>query len=254
MDCSQEIPRAVRDDNARNVTVRPSGGDNFLRNRAWIEANRTYVESKSNGQAGYIYLATTEDYGSQEFTRQLNGQLGKRALIVDVRWNEGGYAPFHFVDVLARHRQYAFFQERRRPIGGRTPDYFIDGPITMLINGVSYSGGDMLPYFFRQRGIGTLVCSRTMGAMVGAGAHPSLIDGGVGLVPFVAFYDFKGQWAVEGHGVSPDVDVVDGGAETERDPQLEKAIAITMARMRQFKYTPAVPPPSRTAKAANEKK
>jgi tricorn protease len=235
--------RPVLDDNARNVTARPSGGENFLRNRAWIEANRAYVESRSNGQVGYMYLATTEVYGSQEFTRQLNGQLGKRALIVDVRWNEGGYVPFHFVDVLARRTQYSFFQERRRPMGGRTPDYFIDGPITMLINGVSYSGGDMLPYFFRERGIGTLVGSRTMGGMVGAGAHPSLIDGGVALVPFVAFYDFKGQWAVEGTGVSPDVDVPDGGVETRRDPQLEKAIAVTIARMRQFKYTPAILPP-----------
>jgi tricorn protease len=228
---------------ARNVTVRARSEDNFIRNRAWVEANRAYVDSRSDGQIGYIYLATTEDYGSQEFTRQLNGQLGKRALIVDARWNEGGYAPFHIIDVLARRTQYLFFQDRRRPVGGRTPDYITEGPVTMLINAVSYSGGDMLPYFFRQRGIGTLVGSRTMGGMVGAGAHPNLIDGGAALVPYVGFYDFEGQWVVEGTGVSPDVEVIDSGAEAERDPQLEQAIANTVARMRQFEYKPAVAPP-----------
>jgi tricorn protease len=244
----------THDANARDVKVRPGREENSVRNRAWVEANRAYVESKSHGQVGYMYLATTGDYGSQEFTRQLNGQLGKRALIVDVRWNEGGYVPFHIIDVLARRTQYSFFQEHRRPVGGRTPDYLMQGPVTMLINGVCYSAGDMLPYFFRQRGVGTLVGTRTMGGMVGAGAHPNLIDGGVALVPFVAFYGFDGQWAVEGKGVSPDVEVEDGGTEAERDPQLDQAIAVTIAQIRRFKYTPAVPPPSRTSKTANAEK
>ena len=246
--------RPMLDDNARNVTVRPRRDENFIRNRAWIEANRAYVESRSHGQVGYIYLATTEDYGSQEFTRQLNGQLSKQALIVDVRWNEGGYVPFHIIGVLGRRTQYSFFQEYRRPVGGRTPDYLLLGPVTMLINGVSYSGGDMLPYFFRQHGIGTLVGTRTMGGMVGAGAHPNLSDGGVALVPFVAFYDFEGQWAVEGAGVRPDVEVQDGGTEAEGDPQLDQAIAVTIAQIRQFKYPRAVPPPSGTTKAPGARK
>jgi hypothetical protein len=35
----------------------------------------------------------------------------------------------------------------------------------MLINGVSVSGGDLLAYFFRKRGLGKLIGTTTMGAV-----------------------------------------------------------------------------------------
>jgi tricorn protease len=221
-------PNPAPDALTRTIVVVARPREDVLRNRAWVEANRAYVDRVTGGQVGYVYLANTHDYGSSEFTRQLAGQLDKAGLIVDERWNEGGYAPFHFVDVLARKR-YMYFDERRRAAGGgRTPDYLHEGPTCMLINEISYSGGDQLPSFFRARGVGKLVGRRTLGGMVGTGINPGLIDGGFALVPFVAFYSASDAWAVEGRGVEPDIEVLDDPTALARgkDPQLDEAIRI----------------------------
>jgi tricorn protease len=238
-------PHPTLDTAARTVAVIPRGSEGVLRNRAWVEANRVRVDRVTDGRVGYVYLANTHDYGSSEFTRQLAGQLDKEGLIVDERWNEGGYAPFHFVDVLARKR-YMYFHERRRAAGGgRTPDYLHEGPTCMLINQISYSGGDQLPYYFRARGVGKLVGTRTLGGLVGAGINPGLIDGGGALVPFVAFYASSDDWAVEGKGVEPDVEVIDDPTALARgeDPQLDEAIRLLQLELRGNLRVPVPAPP-----------
>lgn len=104
-------PKPNLDQTARQVkvSIRHWSSEYLLRNAAWVEANRAYVERRSNGKVGYIYLANTHDYGSTEFTRQFNFQLDKEALIIDSRWNEGGHLPLHIIEVLARRRPDLYF-------------------------------------------------------------------------------------------------------------------------------------------------
>ena len=97
----------------------------------------------------------------------------------------------------------------------------------MLVNSWSGSGGDAFPYYFRAAGLGPLIGTRTWGGLIGYSGRPGLIDGGRLTVPTVSFYNLEGEWEVEGHGVDPDIEVVDdpslmvdGG-----DPQLDRAIA-----------------------------
>jgi tricorn protease len=229
-----------------SVIVRDRSYEVLLRNVSWVEANRAYVERKTNGKAGYIYLADTHDWGSKEFTRQLNFQLDKQALIIDARWNEGGHVPFHILEVLGRQR-YLYFRSYRRPMGGRTPDFLHEGPLALLTNGVAYSGGDELAELFRRRGLGKIIGTRTMGGMVGAGGLDiRFVDGGSSLVPIVGFYDDTGKWVVEGYGVEPDIKVIDdpalmlGGA----DPQLDKAIETMLEELKGSRTIPRVVAPS----------
>jgi tricorn protease len=231
------------DQTARQVKVpiRSWSNETNLRNASWVEANRAYVERQSNGKVGYIYVPNTHDYGSAEFTRQFNFQLDKEALIIDSRWNEGGHAPFHIIEVLARP-VYNYYYELRRGAGGvRAPHYVHEGPKCLLINGVQFSGGDGLANFFRKRGLGKLIGTRTMGGAVGGGAiNIPFVDGGWSLIPFGGSYDEPGKWAVEGYGVEPDIKVVDdpglmfGGA----DPQLDSAIKLMLQEMKNAKVTP----------------
>jgi tricorn protease len=223
------------------VSIRPWSAEIDLWNASWVESNRAYVERRSNGKVGYIYLATTEDWGFTEFTRQFNYQLDKEALIIDSRWNAGGHVPFHVVEVLDRRVYQYFYDLRRGAGGGRSPDYVHEGPKCLLINGVQGSGGDSLPFLFRKRGLGKIIGTRTMGAGVGGGAiNINFVDGGWALVPFVGFYDETGKWVIEGHGVEPDIKVVDdpglmfGGT----DPQLDSAIQLMLEEMKNAKVTP----------------
>ena len=223
--------RPVLDDDARSVVVKP-GYFEICRHRAWIESTRSYVERKTAGRVGYVYLKMTSEYGFREFTRQFAPQIGKEALILDARWNQGGHIPYHLIDILTR-QFYFYSEDMRRAVGQK--NYFLDGPKVVLINGVTQSGGDLLAYLVRKSAAGKLVGTRTMGAMVGAGGlWIPFIDGGFSLVPTVGFYDSSGKWIVEGHGVSPDIEVMDDPAKMleEADPQLDAAIELVMRELR----------------------
>src|SRR6266498_2142941 len=107
-----------------------------------------------------------------------------------------------------------------------SPTVGIYGPKVMVINESAGSGGDALPYYFKQRRVGPLVGTRTWGGLVGTLGIPATIDGGGITAPSLAFYDMAGKWAVENEGVAPDIEVEYAPAEVikGRDPQLERAV------------------------------
>ena len=135
------------------------------------------------------------------------------------------------IDVLGRSFYTEGYEFRRDGRPGRTPDYLVRGPKCLLTNGVAYSGGDALAYLFRQRGIGKVVGTRTMGAYLGAGAiNITLVDGGSPLVPHAGAVIEHGKWIVEGYGVEPDIEVTDNPALMTNggDPQLDAAIQLLL--------------------------
>ncbi len=227
------------DESARTVTVQmlDRWGENIIRQRAWVEANRAYVDRKSGGKVGYLYLADTYFYGSREFTRQFNNQLGQSALIVDVRWNEGGLHPFHVIDILGTQSYPISAYVIHRAIRSKTlPAFINEGPKCLLINGVTLSGGDGFAFYFRSRALGKLIGTTTMGAAIGTGPlRIPYVDGGFSSIPIDAKYDQTGAMAIEGQGVAPDITVIDdpslmwnGG-----DPQLDRGIQQLLNEIRQ---------------------
>ena len=50
--------------------------------------------------------------------------------------------------------------------------------VAMLTNEYVGSGGDLIPWFFHNSAVGTLVGERTWGGEVGIAGYPPLIDGG----------------------------------------------------------------------------
>ncbi|MBN1504043.1 MAG: PD40 domain-containing protein, partial [Candidatus Eisenbacteria bacterium] len=212
-------------DKARKVIVNLLSNERDLRFRAWIEKNRAYVEKKTNGKVGYIYVPDTSIPGQNELVRQFFGQLNKQALIIDERWNGGGQVPTRFVELLNRPvASYWATRHNKKP--EPTPGDAHNGPKCMLINGLAGSGGDMFPYLFRKAGVGKLIGMRTWGGLVGISGNPSLVDGAFVTVPRFAFFETDGTWGVEGHGVEPDMEVVDDPAlmVDGGDPQLDAAI------------------------------
>ncbi len=88
-----------------------------------------------------------------------------------------------------------------------SPSEAIYGPKVMIINEMSGSGGDALPWYFRKAGIGPLIGKKTWGGLVGIGGYPELIDGGRVTAPRAAIYGLKGEWEVENLGIAPDIEV-----------------------------------------------
>ena len=232
------------DDEARDVVLKPVSSERNLRYRAWIEHNRAYVAEKTNGQVGYVYVPDTAISGRNDFVRQYYGQLHKKALIVDERWNSGGYDPSCFVKMM--NEPVTNFWARRDGKDVPQPANVHQGPKCMLINALAGSGGDNFPWVFRHYGLGKLIGTRTWGGLVGMSGNPGLIDGGYSTVPNWGFYELDGTWGVEGHGVDPDIEViddptlmVDGG-----DPQLDAAIEQMLKEIAEFEYVVPKRPPS----------
>jgi len=222
---------------AREVLVQTLASEARLRNLAWIEANRRRVEQLSAGQVGYVYVPDTGQNGQSELVRQWRGQITKAGLIIDERFNSGGQIPDRFVELLDRPLRN--FWGVRDGQDWPWPPAAHFGPKAMLINGWSGSGGDCLPFYFRQSRLGPLIGQRTWGGLIGITGAPGLVDGGSVTVPTFGIYSAKGEWIIEGYGVDPDIEVVDDPGEMARggDPQLERAVFEVLKAIRQH------PPP-----------
>jgi len=212
-------------DGSWTVTVTPIGDDEQLRTQAWIDDNRRLVDKLSGGRLAYVWLPNTSVGGYTAFNRYYFAQQDKQGLVIDERYNQGGSVADYIVDELARKPMGYFARRAGKPI--TEPMTGIAGPKVMIINESGGSGGDALPYLFREAKIGPLVGTRTWGGLVGTLGDASPVDGGGITAPDLAFYDLKGKWAVENEGVAPDIEVENTTAEDVRghDTQLERAVA-----------------------------
>ena len=169
--------------------------------------------------------------GSQISIATTLRRLDKQGAVIDERFNAGGQVADYFIEVLGRHIE-SYWAPRYGKIE-HTPNAGIYGPKVMIANEFSGSGGDALPWLFKQAKLGPLVGKRTWGGLVGIGPIPVLMDGGHVTSPSVAFFSPKGEWDVENHGVDPDYVVEqDPKAVSEgHDPQLEKAVSLALEEL-----------------------
>ena len=212
----------------RRVVVTPVEKELSLREAARIAHNRAVVDQLSGGRVGYVYMSDMEQLGLQQFVRQFYSQLGKQAMILDDRWNAGGFiAPFalerlrRVLASLATNRESAIMTE---------PEEVLNGPKVALLNHWSGSDGDVFPYLFRLYGLGKLVGTRSWGGVRGIRGYWQLMDGGYVTIPEDAMYALDSQWMIENHGVDPDIEVEDQPADllAGHDAQLETAVDLML--------------------------
>ena len=218
---------------SREVTVVPVDSEENLRHLAWIEDNRRRVDQATGGKVAYVHVPNTAGAGYTSFNRYYFAQVGKEAAIVDERFNEGGQLADYIIENLRRPLMSKVVS--REGHDWSSPSEAIYGPKVMIINEMSGSGGDALPWYFRKAGIGPLIGKKTWGGLVGIGGYPELIDGGRVTAPRAALYGLKGEWEVENTGISPDVEVdLEPAAWRQgKDAQLEKAIEVVMQQLKE---------------------
>jgi tricorn protease len=217
---------------AREVTVTPLANETALRNLAWVEENRRKVDQLSKGRLAYIYLPDTSAGGYTFFNRYFFPQAGKEGAVVDERFNGGGT----MTDYILTYLQRRLLNYRTTRDGEDTtwPVSLIPGPKALIINEYAGSGGDAMPFHFRELAIGPIIGKRTWGGLVGFfGPQEQLMDAGVVSTPSRGFWTPRGDWEVENHGIAPDIEVeLDPHAMHEgRDPQLEKTVEVLLAEL-----------------------
>ena len=220
-------------DGSRVATVVPIPNEGGLRTRAWMESRRKAVDSLSNGTLAYVYVPNTGGPGYTSFNRYYFAQQDKKGAIIDERYNGGGSAADYIIDLLQRDFDGYF----NNPVGDRmpftSPAAGIWGPKVMIVNEMAGSGGDLMPWMFKHRKVGTLVGKTTWGGLVGIWDAPPFVDGGVMQNPRGGFFTRDDKWDVENVGTSPDIDVENWPKDViaGRDPQLERAVQEAMRQM-----------------------
>jgi tricorn protease len=208
----------------------------------WVMRNTEKVNKATNGQVGYIHIPDMGPEGLNEFVKHFYPQLNKKALIIDDRGNGGGNVSPMIIERLSR-RLTLYGMSRNNSVTTK-PAQIMLGPKVLLVNGYSASDGDLFPYQFKKLKLGKIIGTRTWGGVVGIRGSLPFIDGGDLRKPEFAPIDTEGHWAIEGHGVDPDIVIENDPAKeyAGEDQQLDKAIEIILQELINYKEKPAIPP------------
>lgn len=232
------------DAGARDVTVVPTADEAPLYYLAWVRKNIDYVSEKTKGEVGYLHIPDMGQGGLNQFTKLFFPQIHKKALIVDVRGNGGGFVSPLVIDRL--QRALVMIGMARNGVPQTDPPQAFTGPMVTLIDEFSASDGDIFPFRFKSLGLGKLIGKRTWGGVVGIRNSLPLTDGGSLFKPEYAPYSKEGKgWIIEGHGVDPDIYVDNDPAKEFRgeDQQLDRGIQEILEELKTKRYDlPPIPP------------
>jgi tricorn protease len=195
-----------------------------LRYERWVKQRRELVDKLSNGRVGYLHIQSMNQPSLRRFEKELRENRNKEAVIIDERWNGGGNIEQELLAILAQ-REYQIWKPRGTDPTGRPFAGFF-GPKVVVQNWRSASNSEMFPAGFRALGLGKVIGTPTMGAVIGTGSY-SLIDGSTVRTPGVGVYlADKNRTNMENYGVKPDIFVENTPEDNlaGRDRQIEVAV------------------------------
>jgi tricorn protease len=227
--------------NRRSVIVNPISSENDLIYLQQMQRNRDYVTQQTGGKIGYLHVPDMGSSGIYEFIKWYYPQIRKQGMIIDVRGNGGGNVSQMLINRLDRTHVFMDYSRGMENVG-TYPSAVFTGPLVALLNEDSASDGDIFPAAFQVLELGPLIGKRSWGGVVGITGLGPLIDGGSVYVPQFGTGSAAGEWAIEGEGVSPDIEV-DNPPEAVlqgKDPQLDRAISEALQRL---ETQPGVLPP-----------
>ncbi|HEY8672028.1 MAG TPA: PDZ domain-containing protein [Terriglobales bacterium] len=240
---SLTVNSKASEDGSRNVQVKPINDEYNLRELYMINTNRKKVDAATGGKVGYIYIPDMGAPGLDQFVKQYFPQIRKQGMIVDVRYNGGG-----FVDELLfeRLRRILIGMDSARNFqSGTVPPNVFNGSMVCITNHYAASDGDIFSSGFKAYKLGPLIGERTWGGVRGIRGNIPLMDGGYITRPEFARYDLNSKWIIENKGVQPDI-VVENRPEqvvNGKDPQLERAIQEVMKAIQENPKKLAPRPP-----------
>jgi tricorn protease len=213
---------------SRHRTGRDAPGASDLMYARWVARNAARVSELSGGKLGYIHIPSMDEAGLDAFVKSLySDNYEKDAIVLDVRFNGGGYTHDQVLNYLGS-KEHTRFVNRDGGSGWvlRSGDRKWHKPLVLLINNRSYSDAEIFPNAFRTLGLGKLVGEATGGFVIGT-MGVRLIDGSQFRIPRIGVYTLDNV-NMDKHGVKPDVEVIPHPDQLARgvDEQLAKAVEV----------------------------
>jgi len=211
-----------------------------LNYRTWVDSNRRFVHEKSGGRLGYIHIPDMGLEGFAEFMRGFLPESQKQGLIIDARFNGGGFVSEFILRYLTQQVIGKDFSPRTK-VFKTYPFLANPGPRVCVANEFAGSDGDIFCHAFKVLGIGPLIGTRTWGGTIGIWPRLGLVDGTMTSQPeFVFQFDDVGS-SLENRGTDPDIEVVISPDDFARgsDTQLERAVVEGIKNLKQQVKAPA---------------
>lgn len=222
-----------------DVLIRPATSMRTANYEAWVDLQKEMTDRYSNGRLGYIHIRGMNWPSFERFERELTAAgLGKEGIVIDVRFNGGGWTTDMLMAVL-NVRQHSYTIPRgaasslkqnqnfanNYPYGERLPLAAMTLPSIALCNEASYSNAEIFSHAYKHLGHGTLVGQPTFGAVISTGSA-RLIDGSYVRMPFRAWYVKATGENMEGGPAVPDIVVENtpNGKAKGEDAQLKAAV------------------------------
>lgn len=236
-----------RNGEEQDIIIRPTSSVRTLKYEAWVDLQKEMTERYSGGRLGYIHIRGMNWSSFERFERELTAAgLGKEGIVIDVRFNGGGWTTDMLMAVL-NVRQHAYtvprgaaksLKENKKfrgnyPYGERLPLAAMTKPSVALCNEASYSNAEIFSHAYKHLGHGTLVGQPTFGAVISTGGH-GLMDGSFVRMPFRAWYVHATEENMEGGPAVPDI-IVDnppGSKALKEDPQLKRAVEVLLSEIK----------------------
>jgi tricorn protease len=192
----------------------------------WVEGRKNMVDALTSGAIGYLHIRAMDAPSLLKFQEDLIDNRGKKALIIDQRFNGGGGIDQELLQILNQRKQYQLTRGRDATVDVPRPVHTFYGPMAVLQNERSASDAEMFPDGFRALGLGKVIGTPTMGAVIGTGSY-SLIDGSTVRTPGVGVYlSDAARTNMENYGVQPDIFVENTPEDNlaGRDRELDTAV------------------------------
>ncbi len=209
------------------VSIKPISGraENRLLLDEWVQSRKKIVEEKSDGKAAYIYMRAMGGGDLSKFMLELERDaVPKKALILDVRWNNGGNVHDKVLEALMKP-VYAKWRIRGLSETQQSTYGFSDKPVILVTNERTLSDGEMTASGFRALNRGPILGNTTYGWLIFT-TSARLMNGGSFRLPFWGCYSLDGENLERNGGIKPDILVINDLNHDLKglDPQLDKAI------------------------------
>ncbi|MCR4859350.1 MAG: PDZ domain-containing protein, partial [Bacteroidales bacterium] len=201
--------------------------------KEWEDQRADIVADRTGGKVGYIHMRAMGAEDLDSFLLKMHTEVfDKDALILDLRYNNGGNVHKEVIDFLRgqSHFQWAYRDFPRTTHPNVTPG---DRPIVVLVNEHSLSDAEVTSNGIKTLGIAKLVGTETYRWIIFT-SSVRLLDGSTCRMPAWGCYSVLDGSDLENTGVKPDIyvrntfkDRLEG-----KDPQLDAAIAEVLREMR----------------------
>lgn len=204
--------------------ISPNQEQGLLYNR-WVKNMRKQVDEISGGKVGYVHVQGMNDGSFRTVYEEVLGKnANKEALIVDTRFNGGGWLHDDLVTFLGGKRYLDFSPQGVNPIPGEPRNKW-SNPSCVLMSESNYSDAFIFPYAYKALGIGKLIGMPVAGTGTAVWwerqIDPTLVFG----IPMVATIG-KEKRPTENLQLEPDIRVPNDYSAIlkGKDQQLERAI------------------------------